>query len=189
MLLAAGRGVRFGADKLLAPLPAHGDIVAGTPLAVAACRHLLAAIPTGLAVVRPGADTLAAQLAACGVRVVPCPSADLGMGASLACGIAASSDADGWVIALADMPWIAAATIRAVADALAAGAGIAVPVIGGLRGHPVGFAREFGATLRRLGGDQGAKAVLAANAHAIRTIEVEDRGILRDIDVPGDLLR
>lgn len=181
--------MRFGADKLLAPLPAHDDIEAGTPVAVAACHHLLAATPAVLAVVRPGADELAAHLAACGARVAPCPSAEQGMGASLACAIAAASDADGWVIALADMPWITAATIRAVVDALAAGAGIAVPVIGGVRGHPVGFARPFGATLRRLGGDQGAKAVLAANAHAIRTVEVQDRGILRDIDVPGDLLR
>ena len=34
------------------------------------------------------------------------------MGATLACGIAATVDADGWIIALGDMPWIAPATMQ-----------------------------------------------------------------------------
>ena len=54
----------------------------------------------------------------------------------------------GWVVALADMPWIRTETIAAVADALARGAMIAAPDYAGVRGHPVGFAATL---LRRAG--------------------------------------
>jgi molybdenum cofactor cytidylyltransferase len=62
ILLAGGSGTRFrasgGGDKLLHPLPD------GTPIAVAALRQLVAAVPRVVAVVRPGADSLAAALRA-----------------------------------------------------------------------------------------------------------------------------
>jgi len=188
ILLAGGRGARFGGAKLLAPLPvaSHG-VGAGTAIGLASCLHLVAALPDVVAVVRPGDSILAAQLRAAGARVVECPRADEGMGASLACGIAAARDADGWVVALADMPWIAPATIALVADALAAGAGIAATSRIGVRGHPVGFAKAHYAALAALTGDQGAKAVLAAHRAAVQIIEVVDDGVLRDVDAPGDL--
>ncbi len=111
------------------------------------------------------------------------------MGASLACGVAASAAADGWVIALADMPWIEAGTIGKVAAAVAQGAPIAVPVVAGRRGHPVGFGAAFRDALTALGGDRGAKRLLEAHPHAVREIVVADRGILRDVDTPEDLAR
>ena len=100
ILLAAGSGARFGGAKLLAPLPAaaHG-VGAGTAIGVAACRHLVSALPDVVAVVRPGDSILAAELRAAGARVVECLRADEGMGASLACGVVEARDADGWVVA------------------------------------------------------------------------------------------
>ena len=50
--------------------------------------------------------------------MIECPRAQEGMGASLACGVMASPDASGWIVALADMPWIRPATIQSVAAAL-----------------------------------------------------------------------
>src|SRR5678815_4955858 len=93
ILLAAGRGSRFGSDKLVAALrsPDHA-MQAGTPLGVAAARNLVAALPDSIAVVRPGNVVLSRLLGATGVRVVECSSADDGMGASLACGAAIRSD-------------------------------------------------------------------------------------------------
>ena len=73
--------------------------------------HLVTALPDAIAVVRPGDTRLAQRLRDAGLRIVECAHADDGMGASLACGVAATADADGWVVALADMPWIAPATI------------------------------------------------------------------------------
>lgn len=188
VLLAAGRAERFGSDKLLATLPhPQAGIAAGTPLAVAACRHLVAALPRTIAVVRENAPVLAAQLASAGARVVQCANADQGMSATLACGIAAANDAEAWVIALADMPWVRVDTICAVVDALSRGALIAAPYCNGARGHPVGFARPMHDALLALHGDQGARDILRSRASDVVRVDVDDPGILRDVDVPSDL--
>ena len=188
MLLAAGRAARFGSDKLLAPLPiAHGEVHAGTPLAAAACAHLVDALPHTIAVVRTDADELATQLAWTGARIVRCATSDAGMSATLACGIAASAQANGWVIALADMPWVRVATIRAVVDALEGGASIAAPYHAGVRGHPVGFGESLRDALLALRGDQGAREIVQSRARDVVRIDVDDPGILRDVDLPADL--
>ena len=185
ILLAAGRGSRFGSDKLRARLAEVK--AAGMPLAVAAARNLVAALPESVAVVRPGNAELVRLLGAASVRLVECARADDGMGASLACGINASMDADAWVVALADMPWIEPATIRKVADALRAGASIAAPALRGQRGHPVGFSRRHYAALAALTGDLGARGILERNAAELRAVDVDDPGILADVDRPADL--
>jgi len=209
ILLAAGKGERFGGNKLLAQLGSElgsdstflpdenagagtgskfeSDPNSADSVGVAACRHLLAAVPTVVAVVRPDDTALAAALAAVGARVVRCARAGDGMGASLACGAQASNEADGWVVALADMPWIRPETIAHVAAAIAGGAVIAAPFHRGARGHPVGFGRTCGAALAALTADEGAKAIVAAHREALVRIDVDDPGILRDVDAQGDL--
>jgi molybdenum cofactor cytidylyltransferase len=181
ILLAAGRGTRFGSDKRLAPL-ADGQAVA-----VAACRNLRAALPEVVAVVRPEDSSLASVLAKAGARVIRCTDADQGMGRTLACGVGAASDAGGWVVALADMPWIAPSTIAEVAARVARGASAAAPRCGGKRGHPVGFGREHLDALLALQGDRGARELLASTAVAVELFDVDDQGVLRDVDVPADL--
>ncbi len=188
ILLAAGQGARFGGGKLLAPLPAtsHG-VAAGTPIGAAAAMHMVAALDEVVAVVRPQDPLLSDALAAVGARIVVCEKAHEGMGASLACGVAATSDAVGWVIALGDMPWIAPATIVAVADALRAGAEIVAPEYGGQRGHPVAFAQKYGALLAALTGDEGARAIVRARQWAVQAIDVGDAGVVGDVDRVEDL--
>jgi molybdenum cofactor cytidylyltransferase len=188
ILLAAGRATRFGGDKLSATLAnAPADVAAGTPVGVAAAKHLIAALPDSLAVVRDVDDPHAASLRTAGLRVVAGAQADDGMGRSLACGVVAAKDADGWVVTLADMPWIAPATIRAIANAIAAGADIAAPSFDGERGHPVGFARRHYGALSALTGDAGARALLDRHRDRVALVAVDDAGILRDVDLPADL--
>lgn len=190
ILLAAGRGARFGGDKLLAPVrDTSPGVTAEIPLGVMAARHLVDALPDSLAVIRPGDSELASRLDATGLRVVSCVDAARGMGASLACGVRAAGEADGWVVALADMPWIKTATIRTVAEAIAAGADIAAPSFLGARGHPVGFARRHYAALAALMDDAGARSLVERLPDRVTLIDVEDRGILADVDTPGDLVR
>ncbi len=181
LLLAAGAGRRFGADKLSAALPD------GTPVGVAAAQNLLAAGCETLAVVRTADAGIAPALARLGVRLTPCVDADLGMGHSLACGVRASAQADGWLIALGDMPFVRPASIAAVAAALARGAPIAAPSYGGRRGHPVGLAAGFRDHLLGLRGDEGARRLLRAHAGRMVRVDVDDPGVLRDVDWPGDL--
>lgn len=183
VLLAGGSATRFGSDKLLHPLPD------GTPIAVAALRNLIAAIPHVVAVVRPGAPDLERALRAAGAEVTVCEHAAEGMGVTLAHAVRASGDAGGWVVALADMPFIRPETIRRVVDAVAGGAAIAAPEFRGERGHPVGFARAYRGALEQLAGDAGAREIVKARPAALARVAVDDPGVVRDIDTPADLAR
>ena len=158
-----------------------------TPVAVAALANLRAAIPHVIAVVRPGVPALENCLSEAGATVILCADADEGMGAGLATAVAASGDVAGWVIALADMPYIRSETIGRIAASLAAGAAIVAPAYRGERGHPVGLSARFRAPLEALRGDEGARALLKKNAGLVELIDVDDPGVCRDIDTPADL--
>lgn len=181
ILLAAGSGSRFGGGKLLHPLQD------GTPLGIASLRNLKSALPDILAVVRAGDDELRELMLREGVAVQVCEDAHLGMARSLVCGIRAAADADGWVIALGDMPYLSPATISTVAGKIAQGAGIAVPEYRGERGHPVGFGSRHGKELLELHGDEGARTLLKRHAGDIEIVACDDPGILRDIDRREDI--
>ncbi len=186
VLLAAGAARRFGSNKLLVPL------ADGTPMALAAARRLKAALPYAAAVIRRGDSTLARWLSEAGLLVVPCARAPQGLSASLRCGIEATAAADGWLIALADMPFVRVETLARLAAALAAAAAegpgaIVAPVYRGRRGHPVGFDRCYRAALSALQGDRGARALLERHAAQLRLIEVDDPGVVLDIDRPAAL--
>jgi len=188
ILLAAGYSKRFGSNKLLQALPA-GSPQAGTPIALAAARHFLDALPDSVAVVRPRAQKLARILRDAGCNTVMCKNAGEGMGTSLAAGVRATPDANGWIVALADMPFVRPETIRTVAKVLQEGASIAAPSFQGKRGHPVGFARRFYEELSSLRGDDGARLFLKQHPDWVTLFEVDDSGVLRDIDKPSDLER
>lgn len=181
ILLAAGSGSRFGSDKLLHPL------ADGTPMGLAAARRLRPACDRVLAVVRPDSVELAAQLAAAGFELVVSAASLQGMGHSLAAGVRAAPDAGGWLIALADMPFIAPASYGRVAAGLRDGGSIVMPEYQGRRGHPVGFARQWGGQLARLTGDEGARRIVAGFPDAVVRCDVDDPGIVRDVDQAADL--
>lgn len=186
ILLAAGFSRRFGAqDKLLQPLPD------GRPIALAAAQSLLSAVPISVAIVRQENQALNTLLTDAGLTVITYPHDAQGMADSLsyavrfASGLAAAQE--GFVITLADMPYIAPATIKTVAEQLQQGAGIVVPTYQGQRGHPVAFAAKFGDALMQLQGDQGARAIIQQHQAEVTMLPCDDAGILKDIDMPADL--
>jgi molybdenum cofactor cytidylyltransferase len=181
LLLAAGSATRFGSDKLQHALP-HG-----VSIAVQSARQLKSELERVVAVVRPDSDQLISNLKAEGCEVVVCENAAEGMGASLACAARAAGEAHGYLIALADMPFLRRTTIAAVRDALAGGAPLVAPYFRARRGHPVGLSHEFFHELVALRGDEGAKRLLAAHEKQMVKIPVGDPGALRDIDRPEDL--
>ncbi|MFZ2973519.1 MAG: nucleotidyltransferase family protein [Ferribacterium limneticum] len=178
ILLAAGSSRRFGADKRLHPLPD------GTPMALASARNLAAVCSRTIVVIRPDDTALASLLATEGLETVVCAEAEQGMGHSLACGVAASADAAGWLVALADMPYIQPASYHAVLDAMQGGAALARPIHNGCPGHPVAFAAAYRPELLALTGDQGGKAIIEANPVALVLCTVDDPGVLKDVDQP-----
>lgn len=184
ILLAAGRGRRFDPsgerNKLLQALPGGDTVV------VASARHLLAVLPTVVAVVGPEGEGVAAELRALGCDVTVCADAGAGMGVSLAHAIRHTTpDAEGWLIALGDMPHVLPSTIAALAQAIGQGHGIAVPVMDGRRGNPVAFGRRHLAALLATEGDQGARSIV--KSHPVIETEVDDPGIFQDIDTAADL--
>lgn len=181
ILLAAGRGSRFGSNKLCHPL------ADGVPVAVRSATNLRDALGEVVAVLRPEDSILRGHFDAVGIPYVECPDAGQGMAATLASGIRAMPGATGWVIALGDMPYIRSATVAAVAAAIADGALLAAPFVDGQRGHPVGFAAKLKDDLLALEGDEGARRVIVAHKAELRRIDCDDAGILADIDVPGDV--
>lgn len=186
VLLAAGLGSRYdpAGTRLKLLQPARGGRHGGIPIVAAAARNLMSAVDRTLAVVRPSNHPHQRELHALlereGCELVDCEQADHGMGASLACGIRASRDAEAWIVALGDMPAIAPASIGAVADALRAGHATAAPTYRGQRGHPVGFSSRCLRSLLACEGDRGARAVL--EAFTPHLIAVDDEGILVDVD-------
>jgi molybdenum cofactor cytidylyltransferase len=181
ILLAAGSGSRFGSNKLLHPL------ITGVPIAVTAARNLKAAFPHSFAVVRPGADELAGLLRTEGLEVVVCAKAEEGMGASLACAVAATGECAGYVVALADMPFIRASSLEAVRDRVLSGASLVAPYFRTYRGHPVGIGGRYRNELLAASGDEGARKLLQQHATELVKIPVGDPGVVRDVDTPGDL--
>lgn len=183
VLLAAGGGTRFGADKLMHRL------ADGRALGVAAAASFIAAVPHSVAVVRAEAGPLAHALRELGFRIVQAPYAGAGMGTNLAHAVRALPQVVGIVVALADMPFIQAQTIGQVVASLRAGAAIAAPYYAGRRGHPVGFSARWRPLLEDLSGDEGARAIVT-RAHALLArIDCDDAGAIHDIDTPADLRR
>ena len=141
-------------------------------------------LPRVLVVVRES-GVVADRLTAEGFELVICPAANTGMGRSIACGVAASRAADGWLIALGDMPWVSAQSITAVAVALNTGAAVARPVYAGIAGYTVAFSAVLGPSLLALQGDQGARDLL--RQAPVTEVRCADPGVLRDVDRPRDL--
>lgn len=202
-MLAAGASQRFGSDKLLHPLSLRGVTL---PLAAHSLLPWLESFGQVSVVVRPGSNVFRSAIEAsldignggigkggadnsASINWISCADAALGMAASLACGVHANLDADGWLIGLADMPAVPVEAITRVRKALSAGAAIAVPAHAGRRGHPVGFARQYRIELLALEGDVGARRLLKRDSSDVVEIDIDDAGIFADIDIPNDLKR
>lgn len=186
ILLAAGFSRRFGAaDKLLQLLPD------GRPIALASAENLIKAIPVSIAVLRPENKALAELLISAGLKVVFCNENDQEMADSLVMAIRFSANFeaanDGFLIALADMPYIQSDTISKVATKLTSGASIVIPTYQNQRGHPVGFSAKFRNELESLHGDEGARSIIKRYPNEIELMPCDDAGILADIDTPADL--
>lgn len=191
VLLAAGRGMRFGGDKLLAEIDGAPLVARALAAALAApVRRVFVAVgddPRLIAALEAAADRLHA---AARLVPVPVPNAVQGMGVSLRTAVAAlPADAEGVFVFLGDMPAIAPQTPAKLALALTGADRIAVPLHGGQRGHPVLFGADWLGALTALEGDAGARKLLAEAGPRLIPVEVDDAGVLFDIDRPGDLAR
>ncbi|MCR9277399.1 MAG: nucleotidyltransferase family protein [Pseudomonadaceae bacterium] len=200
LLLAAGQSRRFGSDKRLYAL---ND---GDPLAVqSACLYLDLGLPV-VPVIRPEDEKiLGARLKAAGCQQpVLSDRAVQGMGYSLADGAAylrslagtgsplvERGRSQGILVALADMPYLKAKTIEALASIGDGTDNIVAPELSASDasrssqlGNPVRFPWALLDELASLTGDKGARSLLTKHAQKLLSVATTDTGVIRDIDYP-----
>lgn len=191
LLLAAGSGTRFariagGPDgaKLLAPVDGARRVIDRAIAAIAPhCDHIVAAVGAN-----PGVEAALREHA--GLTVVRVADPARGMGHSLASAARAARHlSPRWLIVmLADMPFVRADTVGSLlarANATDDAASIVAPRWRGQRGHPVVFGRAQLTSLVELDGDRGASPLLGR--HPVVWVDVDDPGVVRDVDEPDDL--
>jgi len=207
LVLAAGASSRFGSDKRQARLP-DGRTLLDT--VVATHREVFDEV---WVLSRPGPDGQpdAFAQAVCdahGARSVPFADAALGQGHTLAAGLRllqadvgapapsrSPTHVAAALVSLADMPWVRTDTLRQLRDRFEATGRIVVPRCGDALGHPRMLPRAVwpallgeatgGVPSSGLRGDRGAQALL--DWAAAEQVAVDDNGVLRDADTPGDL--
>ena len=185
ILLAAGEGRRIGGPKAL--LSASGESF----LARACARFSRAAVDGIVAVLGHDGPRVAAQAGVSStVRLVQNPRYREGMLGSMLAGLDAAEalGAGAVLIHPVDHPAVDGPTIDAVAGALRSGAVVAVPVHGGRRGHPGGFARRSWSTLRAAPPGRGARAVLADHPEWVVHVP-GGPGCREGVDTPEDYHR
>lgn len=139
--------------------------------------------PIGV-VVGHEADEVLRALSDVPVQPIHCPGYRAGMGVSLAAGVRALGPrVDGLFVALADMPYVRASTLRALRPVAETAA--RVPTYRGRWGHPVLFGAAWFARLSALTGDRGARRLLEADPAQVERVPVEDEGIVLDLDTPA----
>lgn len=182
LVLAAGSSTRFGGNKLIEPLSN------GVPMAVQSVQNLLQVFDDVVVVVRPDDTALMQALTHQSITLIENTLHQLGMSSSIIAGVNARPDADAWLIALADMPYINVTTYVSIAQALANGSKIVAPMYQNRRGHPIAFTQKYKGHLLRLAGDRGARNILQMYKSEVDYMQTDDKNILIDIDMQSELV-
>jgi molybdenum cofactor cytidylyltransferase len=133
-----------------------------------------------------------AALAGLPVETVFNPDYAEGLSTSLKCGLTSlPATADGAIICLGDMPLVSARDLDQLVAAFnpVEGRAIVVPTRRGKRGNPVVIGKAFFTELAGIGGDIGARDVIAAHPEQVAEVEMEGDGVLTDIDTPQALAK
>ena len=178
VLLAAGRGARFGDIGCKLDEPFLGRALGlHVVTALEACRFRDRVAVTG---------TAAVDYAAQGFRVLANDDPSLGMARSVGIGVAHAKElgAEAVLVALADMPRVTVAHIHRLFDASTGPGSVVASSDGRAPKPPALFGRERFDALLALEGDEGARELVRAGRHVV-TSPAE----LIDVDTREDLAR
>ncbi len=181
---AAGSAERFGGAKLLAPIE-------GEPLLERTVSTLLnGGVNEVIVVLGPDGDRFQDRLPALRDTRVQCrmnPQPERGMLSSIQTGVAAAQG-DAIVVLPGDMPYVRSGTVATLLDAFARSPGrIVSPRFEGKRGHPVVLPSALRDDVLAAEPTATLHDVLRPHAELRLDVDVADRGVVRDVDTPGDL--
>jgi molybdenum cofactor cytidylyltransferase len=188
IILAAGKSTRMGEAKQLLRL---GE---STVLEQTLEKVRRAGLDEIVLVLGSDAETIRQHLAissAADLKVVVNQNYELGMASSLRMGLSAiDGRIDAALVVLADQPFIRPETfVRIVDEYRSSNAQIVIPQYKGVRGNPVLLDRSVFAEVVALEGDIGCRAIFGSHLEGIVKAEVDDEGILLDIDNKDDYER
>lgn len=178
LILAAGISKRFGSDK-------RAHLLSKSPM-IQQTLDIYSKTSTNVYIVHRPNDGLR-EFVTSSCIWVEAPLAHLGMSQSIKAGIIALKKEPWVIIALADMPYVSTKTAKKLTEKLNQGALIIRPSYRGKPGNPVGFSRLYYEKLTMLKGQEGAKDLLAREQNKIEVFEVDDEGVLLDIDRESDI--
>lgn len=183
LVLTGGRSARMGSPK------ARLAFAGGTFLSTIIDRLRPLALPLVAVVRGPDLDLEAEEFP--GIRVLLNPHQESGPIGSLQVGLAAGAEDYPWIMAIpVDHPAVQQDTYLALAQAAAGGgAHLWAPSYQGRRGHPVVFGHPCYEDLGRVPPGEGARWVVARHREHRAEVQVDDPGILRNVDTPADYHR
>ncbi len=181
---AAGRAERFGRQKLL-------EDIGGEPLVNRTIRCLLeGAVGRVIVVAPPGEQFTSVPLVRDErVRLVENPDPSRGMFSSIQAGLAAAPEGDPILFLPGDMPFVAPPTIAAVLAQPIRPGRVVMPRFNGTRGHPLALPRSLGNEILKADARSNLSELLTALGIERDYVDVADPGVVRDVDVRGDLDR
>jgi len=186
IILAAGRGTRFGEEpKLLAP-------IGGKPLVrrVAEAAAVSAADPV-IVVTGHHSEDVAAALQGLPVTIVHNARYADGLSTSVKTGFSAlPPEAEAALVLLGDMPSVTAKLIDGLVSAWhdRGEPAAIVPTFEGQRGNPVLISRALEPLIHRLSGDTGAGPVLRGREDVVEW-PTSDPAVVQDVDTREELAR
>jgi molybdenum cofactor cytidylyltransferase len=185
VILAAGTSSRMGTAKQLLPLGKN------TVLTQTIDNVRQAAVDEIILVLGASAETIRQQLPPSPGKVVVNQAYAQGMASSLREGLSAVDEqSNAALIILGDQPFIRPQTLdQILAEYRRSGAQIVIPSYQGNRGNPVLLDRSVFSEVMALQGDVGCRAIFCNHVQGILKVEVEDQGVLLDIDDPDDYQR
>jgi molybdenum cofactor cytidylyltransferase len=183
IVLAAGESRRMGRPKQLLRLGER------TLLDLTLDNVRKSSVDEIILVLGSSAAEIQQQVSTQGVKIVVNPAYQEGMASSLRAGIAALDPrSQAALIVLADQPCIRPTTLnRLIEHHGSTRPQIVIPTYRGFRGNPVLLDRSVFSEVMEIRGDIGCRAIFGSHAENISKLEVDDPGILLDVDTSNDL--
>lgn len=180
LILAAGESRRMGTPKALLRYRDESFLDTLVGLFQARCAPVIVVLGAAAPEVR-GSTRRAAT-------IVENERWESGQTSSMQCGLrAVPADAEGVLFTLVDHPAVRMETIDALlaADVARSRALLHVPVYRGRNGHPIWFSRDLIAEFLALAESGAARDVVRAHSDVTEFVDVDDEGVLADIDDPA----